>query len=120
MWGSTVLMAQNTPLVLQAYPQEGGTVSGAGSYVAGQSVTVRATTATNFSFLYWTDVDGVVVSSSSQFWFTKTASPDTLIAHFQFSPGNPGEPAEPTGLPRAPRPSRKNRKSRTQILSITG
>ena len=95
MWGSTVLMAQNTPLVLQAYPQEGGTVSGAGSYVAGQSVTVRATTATNFSFLYWTDVDGVVVSSSSQFWFTKTASPDTLIAHFQFSPGNPGEPAEP-------------------------
>ena len=91
----SVLQAQNTPLVLQAYPAEGGTVSGGGSYAAGKTVTVKATAATNFRFLYWTNVDGIEVSSSAQFSFVKTAAPDTLIAHFQFSPNNPGDPAEP-------------------------
>lgn len=91
----SVLQAQNTPLVLQAYPAEGGTVSGGGSYAAGKTVTVKATVATNFRFLYWTNVDGIEVSSSAQFSFVKTAAPDTLIAHFQFSPNNPGDPAEP-------------------------
>ena len=95
LWCGSVLQAQNTPLVLQAYPAEGGTLSGSGSYAAGKTVTVKATAATNFRFLYWTNVDGIEVSSSAQFSFVKTAAPDTLIAHFQFSPNNPGDPAEP-------------------------
>jgi len=90
------LAAQNTPLVLRAEPAEGGTLTGSGNYAAGHSVTVKATAATNFRFLYWTNSNDVVVSSSAQFAFIKTAEADTLTAHFLFDPSSPDDPSEPT------------------------
>lgn len=105
LWVTTcgALWAQNTPLVLRADPSEGGTLTGAGSYAKGTSVTVKATTATNFRFVNWTNAAGQVVSSAAQFKFTKTASADTLTAHFVFDPSNPSDPAEPS-LPVTPEP----------------
>lgn len=98
-------VAQNTPLVLRADPAEGGTLTGGGTYAAGKSVTVKATAAANFRFLYWTGTDDTVVSSATQFAFIKTAVADTLTAHFLFDPGNPGDPSEPQEPePPAPEP----------------
>ena len=57
-----------------------GTVSGAGEYSNGQSVTVSATPNTGYAFNYWTE-NGMIVSFDSeyQFGFTRSRS---LVANF--------------------------------------
>lgn len=42
-------------LTLMSYPSEGGTVSGAGQYALGQTVTIKAVAATGYHFTGWSD-----------------------------------------------------------------
>ncbi len=81
-------------LTLVANPVDGGTVTGAGWYNAGSKVTLRAYNKTNYVFSCWKNERGEVVSSNSQFKYTKQDGAETLTAYFTFSPGSPAEPVE--------------------------
>jgi hypothetical protein len=61
-------------------PVAGGTVSGAGIYADGSSVTVTATPNAGYTFANWTQ-GGAVVSSSASYTFTAAGNP-TLVAVF--------------------------------------
>ncbi len=81
-----------TKLIVTAEPSVAGRVTGGGKYTPESSVTVKAYTNTNYSFVSWTDADGKVVSTSSTYTFTKSYSTDRLTANFEFTPGSPEEP----------------------------
>ena len=66
---------------LSVVPAASGTVSGAGSFESGSSVTVSATAANGYNFLNWTE-GGNVVSSSATYTFTITSDRD-LKANFE-------------------------------------
>lgn len=87
---SNVVLLQNI--------REGGSVSGGGRYVVGNSVDVYAYTNSTYRFLHWTDTKGNVLSANSTYKFLNTASSDTLIAHYEFVPVNPSEPALPSTI----------------------
>ncbi len=59
-----------------------GTVSGAGNYYVGQSVSITATPATGYEFVNWKYGD-VVVSTNSTYTYTMPAAARTLTANFQ-------------------------------------
>ena len=59
-----------------------GTATGNGTYEAGTQATVIATSNEGYEFVNWTNVEGNVVSSSSEYMFTVTAD-ITLTANFQ-------------------------------------
>lgn len=61
-----------------------GSVSGAGNYKSGASVTVKATPSSGYRFSKWTE-DGTTVSSSSSYTFTVTKN-RTLRAVFSVIP----------------------------------
>jgi len=61
-------------------PGVGGTVSGAGLYPPGASVTLVASAHPGYVFLHWTE-DGAPVSTSASYEFIATAN-RTLVAHF--------------------------------------
>ncbi len=84
--------APPVPLVLKADPVAGGSVSGAGKIVPGQTVTVRASGNANFRFVNWTDGDGNVKSATASYTFVKGYDEETLVAHFEFVPNGPDEP----------------------------
>jgi len=68
-------------LTLTVSPSEGGSVEGAGRYVAGQEVTVTATPEDGYRFRYW--VRGCCsVSHKPIYAFTMPAQNLTLVAHF--------------------------------------
>ena len=69
---------------LQADPAEGGTVAGAGTYPAGETVTVTAVTAEGWQFLRWTE-DGQEVSTEADYSFPAEAD-RTLTAEFKALP----------------------------------
>lgn len=83
-------------LTLVANPNDGGSVSGGGSYVDGSSVTLRATASSGYTFEAWSDENGIVLSTKSSFSYVKKAEHETLYAHFRFSPASPGDPSEPS------------------------
>jgi hypothetical protein len=90
-------------LTLQLTPTGGGTIgtpSPAGPYTAGQSVSLSATAATDFSFVSWTR-NGTVISTTSAFSFVMPAANVVLIANFIADEDIPDpEPApDPTALP---------------------
>ena len=64
-----------------AYPAEGGSVSGGGSYSAGETATVTATPNSGWHFSGWY-TDSAKVSSNKSYSFTVTGSV-TLIAKFE-------------------------------------
>ena len=70
----------NYNISLNANPGQGGTVSGGGTFPQGQSITVTATAADNFTFSNWTE-NGSVVSSNASYSFTVTAN-RSLTANF--------------------------------------
>lgn len=78
------LVANFTPIVYTIKttpsPSAGGTVTGAGTYNSGSSVTVVATPNANYAFVSWTQ-SGVVVSNSPTYTFTATAN-RSLVANF--------------------------------------
>ncbi|MGN0220987.1 MAG: InlB B-repeat-containing protein [Prevotella sp.] len=80
---------------LQLLPTQGCTVSGAGRYQAGKSVSVSASVESGYSFCGWTDSKGEIVSTSSYFSYTVPVDGEVLTANCVFSPGAPGEPGDP-------------------------
>ena len=64
-----------------ANPEEGGTVTGAGTYQYGESCTLTATVANGYNFINWTK-DNEVVSTDASFTFTVTES-GAYIANFE-------------------------------------
>lgn len=74
--------AQTFNLSLIAEPQEGGQVSGEGSYAAGQQIPLSATPATGWAFVNWTDNQGNELSTQAGYTFTMPAEHTTLTGHF--------------------------------------
>ena len=72
--------SQQYTITVSANPTNGGTVSGGGTYAAGQSCTVSATANTGYVFINWRE-NGTVVSTSANYTFTVTGN-RTLVAHF--------------------------------------
>ena len=64
-----------------ADPNNGGTVSGGGTYNYGQNCTVTATPNANYTFTNWTE-NGIPVSTEANYTFAVTGNRD-LVAHFQ-------------------------------------
>ena len=60
---------------------QGCTVSGAGRYLAGKSVTVSANVESGYSFQGWTNSKGEEVSNSTSFSYTVPVDGDTLTAN---------------------------------------
>jgi hypothetical protein len=69
-------------LAVSASPSADGTVSGAGTFAEGSSVTVNATPNGSHSFVNWTQ-NGKVVSTSASYMFTMPSANVTLTAHFK-------------------------------------
>ena len=65
---------------VSASPSNGGTVTGDGTYQHGQTCTVTATPATDYTFLRWTENDNEV-STDASYEFTVTANRN-LVANF--------------------------------------
>ena len=72
---------QSFTVTVSANPNNGGSVTGDGTYNYGQSCTVTATPNTGYNFLNWTE-NGNVVSSNASYSFTVTDNRN-LVAHFQ-------------------------------------
>ena len=68
-------------------------ISGAGVYTVGASVTVNVYTLEGFDFIGWYEGDELK-SSDTQYTFTMEARPLTLTARFNFNPDAPAEPDE--------------------------
>ena len=64
-----------------AHPENGGTVSGGGTYTYGQSCTVHATTAPGYDFINWREENGTHLTSQPDYTFTVTGDRN-LEAHF--------------------------------------
>jgi hypothetical protein len=69
-------------LTVAASPTTYGTVSGAGTFAEGSSVTVTATPNGSRSFVNWTQ-NAKVVSTSASYTFTMPSANVTLTAHFK-------------------------------------
>ena len=74
---------------------QGCTVSGAGRYLAGKTVSVYASVESGYNFLGWTNLKGETVSYSTSFSYTVPVDGDTLTANCVFNPGSPAEPSDP-------------------------
>ncbi len=70
--------------VITASPTEGGTVTGAGTYVEGTSCTLTATANEGYIFINWTE-NGNQVSTNANYCFTVTGD-RTLVANFTAAP----------------------------------
>ncbi len=72
-------------ITAEADPEEGGTVTGAGTYTHGETVTMTAVSNPEFRFLNWTEDDEIV---SEEATFTFEATQDRhLVAHFASTVG---------------------------------
>ena len=69
-------------LAVSDSPTSYGTVSGAGTFAEGSSVTVTATPTGSHSFVNWTQ-NTKVVSTSASYTFTMPSANVTLTAHFK-------------------------------------
>ncbi|MCF8365624.1 MAG: carboxypeptidase regulatory-like domain-containing protein [Bacteroidales bacterium] len=69
-------------LGLQSNPEEGGTVSGSGTYQAGQNIDIEAVANPDFEFVNWTK-DGEVISTEAAFTFIMPEENLTLTANFE-------------------------------------
>ncbi|MBR4080884.1 MAG: right-handed parallel beta-helix repeat-containing protein [Clostridia bacterium] len=78
----TAIFSKNAyTITATASPAEGGSVTGAGNYAHGDSVTLTATANEHWTFTNWTDADGETVSTEATYQFT-AMEPVTLTAHF--------------------------------------
>ena len=93
--------AQSYTITATADPTEGGTVAGGGTFTYGQSCTLTATPAANYTFVNWTR-GGLQVSTEASYTFTVTSSAN-YVAHFQIEnytisiAANPAEGGTLTG-----------------------
>ena len=77
---------QQYTINVSANPTNGGTVTGGGTYILGQSCTVTATANNGYTFTNWTE-NGMVVSSQASYTFTVNNNRN-LVANFQMQPQN--------------------------------
>lgn len=78
---------------LQVNATEGGSAYGGGRYLAGKSITLRASSESQFDFVGWyDDATGEQLSTKASFSYTTTAKHRSITASFQFNPDNPAEP----------------------------
>lgn len=75
--------SQSFTITTTSNPVAGGSTSGGGNYLIGQTVTVVATPSTNWNFLNWTE-NGTPVSSEPSYSFTASANRD-LVANFSMN-----------------------------------
>lgn len=93
-------VAQATSTVTLSYdPPSAGTnfsLSGAGTYAVGATVTISASSYSNWTFVNWTRrSDNEVMSADRSFTYTTTNDDVEFVAHYRFTPGsNPSEPSE--------------------------
>ncbi len=85
---------QNYTVSVAANPNEGGSVTGGGTYQEGTSCTVGATANTGYTFNNWTE-NGNVVSTNASYTFTVTGD-RTLVANFNLNSYNISVAANPT------------------------
>ena len=71
-------------ITVSANPNEGGTVTGGGTFDEGASCTVTATANDNYTFENWTE-NGTVVSTNANYTFTVNGNRN-LVANFSFIP----------------------------------
>ena len=87
--GNRSLVAYFTPIIYEitaeADPETGGVIVGAGTYSAGETVTLSAVPNDHYFFQNWTE-DNTIVSESSTYTFT-VDRPRHLVAHFIFVEG---------------------------------
>ena len=76
----TALPPEQFTINVSANPNEGGAVSGGGTYTQGQNCTVHAVANNGYSFTNWTE-NGVTVSTNASYSFVVTASRN-LVANF--------------------------------------
>ena len=90
-------------LTLQADPSGGGSfnLNTTTTYSEGVSISLRAYTNSNFTFVSWEEEGGDIVSTSASFNYTMPARNVKLIAHYRYSPSSPTEPSEPV-IPEKP------------------
>ncbi len=82
-----ITLVQNVfALSLLKEPEDAGTVTGEGDYLAGESVTVEATAHEDWLFVNWTDESGSELTSDNSYTFDMPWEDKMLIAHFE-----PGE-----------------------------
>jgi hypothetical protein len=96
--GNRTLVAQfqlqSFSITASADPNNGGTVTGGGTYNYGQSCTLSATPATGYTFVNWTK-NGQQVSTNASYTFNVTSS-GAYVAHFQIQSYNIAVVAKPT------------------------
>lgn len=83
-------------LTLQMTPNGAGSfnITSGTAYLEGKSVSLRAYNNQDFKFIHW-EKDGEVISTSARFSYTMPAEHVTLVAHYEYAPGNPTEPSKP-------------------------
>ena len=79
--------AINYTISVSASPNNGGTVSGGGTYSYGQSCTVHAYANSGYTFTKWT-VNGAQFSTNADYTFTVTSNRN-LVANFTYTPQAP-------------------------------
>ena len=72
---------QSCAIFVSAYPVEGGTTTGGGSYLYGDNITVTATANEGYNFISWVEGDNVV-SAEANYSFTVTGN-RSLTANFE-------------------------------------
>jgi hypothetical protein len=75
-------------LSLESFPEEGGTVSGGGTFTEGEHVMVSAQSTGDYIFIHWLRNEAIV-SNQSEFTYTMPASDVALTAIFELPPNEP-------------------------------
>lgn len=75
-------------LTLVSMPEEGGTVSGEGTFEEGEQITVSAQPVGEYIFVHWMD-NHAVVSGQAEFTYTMPAADVTLTAVFELPVNEP-------------------------------
>lgn len=88
---STITLNYDPPSAGQQFSLTGG-----GLYAVGATVTIKASTYSNWTFQNWTRKnDGAVMSTSTSFTYETTVDDVEFVAHYKFTPGsNPAEPSQ--------------------------
>ena len=88
---------------VKALPTEGGTVSVGNSNVTeGNSTNIKATAATNYTFVGWYVAD-TLFNEKATFSYTMQTKDIEFVAHFKYTPDTPTEPDTPD-FPDRPKP----------------
>ncbi len=73
-------------LVVNVFPEDGGTATGAGTYLFTEQITAEATAADGYLFTNWTNRQGDVLSTEASFTFSMPGNNYEIIANFELLP----------------------------------